>query len=243
MHLIAATPCKCINVKTRKAFVLTDKILPINRHQFKRKFGFCRKFPSLLFRMRRNFFRFSFRWGVGLGFHYAKVEGYTADGTPRKAGIKIYAVDSFMSQMNNNKGGLWWTETIEMDSYQQFILSKYNKLNEWQKHPHKSGLNWFLLPLTWTRRIIDERKLQQRAENERQAYSGPHVDGFCVRYWRQWGIDTRRLRCHREQGSDAQRNSSRYGALIEPERDPRHDYQHAARRVDLDQVIRELSLE
>lgn len=101
--------------------------------------------------------------------------------------------------------------------------------------------NWFLL--TWTRRIIDESELEQRTKHERQTHAGPYVNGLCVRYRRQWRIDTGRLRRHGEQCCDAERNARRHSALIEPERDPRHDYQHAARRVDLDQVVRKLALE
>lgn len=39
------------------------------------------------------------------------------------------------------------------------------------------------------------------------------------------------------------RHPRRHSALIQPEGDPRNDHQHAARNVDLDQVVRELSLE
>lgn len=40
-----------------------------------------------------------------------------------------------------------------------------------------------------------------------------------------------------------QRDASRHGALVQPEGHPRDDDQHAARNVDLDQVVRELAFE
>lgn len=94
-----------------------------------------------------------------------------------------------------------------------------------------------------TRRVVDERELQQRAEHERQAHARPHVDGFGVRDRRQRRVDTGRLRGHRQQRGHAQRHASRHRALVQPERHPRHDHQHAARYVDLDQVVTELALE
>lgn len=97
--------------------------------------------------------------------------------------------------------------------------------------------------LTWTRGIIDERKLQQRTKNERQTHASPYVNGFCIRYGWQRCIDTWSLSCHSEKGCDAEWYSSRHSSLIKPKWNPWHDYQHTARRVDLNQIIRKLPFE
>lgn len=93
------------------------------------------------------------------------------------------------------------------------------------------------------RRVVHQRELEQGAENERQANACPHVDGLGVGNRRQRRVDAGRLRGHRQQRSDAQRDASRHRALVQPERYPRHDYQHATRDVDLDQIVTELALE
>lgn len=92
-------------------------------------------------------------------------------------------------------------------------------------------------------RVVDQRELEQRAEHERQAHARPHVDGLGVGHGRQRRVDAGRLRGHRQQRGDAQRDARRHRALVQPERHPRHDDQHAARDVDLDQVVTELALE
>lgn len=92
-------------------------------------------------------------------------------------------------------------------------------------------------------RVVDQRELEQGAEHERQAHAGPHVDGLCVGHGRQGRVDAARLRGHRQQRGDAQRHARRHSTLVQPERHPRHDDQHAARDVDLDQVVTELALE
>lgn len=96
---------------------------------------------------------------------------------------------------------------------------------------------------TWTGCVVYQSELQQGAEDERQTDAGPHVDGLGVGHGRKWRVDTGSLRCHGEQRGDAERYAGRHRALIEPEGHPGHDDQHAAGNVDLDQVVRELSLE
>lgn len=56
-------------------------------------------------------------------------------------------------------------------------------------------------------------------------------------------VDAGGLGGHCEEGGDAEGDAGRHGALVQPEADPRHDHQHAARDVDLDQVVRKLALE
>jgi len=60
---------------------------------------------------------------------------------------------------------------------------------------------------------------------------------------REGGVDAGRLGGHGEEGGDAEGDPGGHCALVQPEADPRHDDQHAAGDVDLDQVVRELSLE
>jgi hypothetical protein len=60
---------------------------------------------------------------------------------------------------------------------------------------------------------------------------------------REGGVDAGRLGGHGEEGGDAEGDPGRHCALVQPEADPRHDDQHAAGDVDLDQVVRELPLE
>ena len=48
---------------------------------------------------------------------------------------------------------------------------------------------------------------------------------------------------HGEQRGDAQRHAGRHRLGVQPEVDPGHDDEHAARHVDRDQVVGELSLE
>lgn len=92
-------------------------------------------------------------------------------------------------------------------------------------------------------RVVDQRELEQRAEHKRQTDARPHVDGLRVGDGRQRRVDAGRLRGHRQQRGDPQRDARRHRALVQPERHPRHDHQHAAGDVDLDQVVTELPLE
>ena len=64
-----------------------------------------------------------------------------------------------------------------------------------------------------------------------------------VRDGRQRVVDTRGLGRHGQQCGDTERHPGRYSVGVEPERHPGHDDQHAARNVDLDQVVGELALE
>ncbi len=75
------------------------------------------------------------------------------------------------------------------------------------------------------------------------SYPCPDINGLGVGDRRQLGVDARRLRGHGEQRGDAERDAGRDGVLVEPERDPRDDDEHAARHVDGDQVVGELALE
>ena len=56
-------------------------------------------------------------------------------------------------------------------------------------------------------------------------------------------VDAGRLSGHCQQCGDTERDAGRNGVSVQPEGNPRHDDQHAARDVDGQQVIRELSLE
>ena len=71
----------------------------------------------------------------------------------------------------------------------------------------------------------------------------PHVYGLGVGDWGQLGRDARCLGGHGEQGGHPQAHPGGDGVLVQPEADPGHDHQHAARDVDGDQVVGELPLE
>ena len=60
---------------------------------------------------------------------------------------------------------------------------------------------------------------------------------------RQGVVDAGGLRGHGQQSGDAEGDAGRHGVGVQPERHPGHDDQHAARDVDLDQVVGELALE
>lgn len=92
-------------------------------------------------------------------------------------------------------------------------------------------------------RVVDQCELEQGAEHERQTNARPHVDGLGVGDGRQGRVDAGRLRGHRQQRGNAQRHACRHRTLVQPEWHPRHDHQHTARYVDLDQVVTELALE
>ena len=73
--------------------------------------------------------------------------------------------------------------------------------------------------------------------------AGPHVYGLGVGDRGQLGGDTRGLGGHGEQRGHPQGHPGGDGVLVQPEADPGHDDQHAARDVDGDQVVGELPLE
>ena len=72
--------------------------------------------------------------------------------------------------------------------------------------------------------------------------AGPHVYGLGVGDRGQLGGDTRGLGGHGEQRGHPQGHPGGDGVLVQPEADPGHDDQHAARDVDCQQVVGELPL-
>ena len=91
--------------------------------------------------------------------------------------------------------------------------------------------------------VVDERKLEEGAEDKALAHARPHVDSLGVGHRRQLGVDPARLGRHGQEGGDPQGDAGGDGVLVQPEGDPGDDDEHAAGHVDGDKVVGKFSLE
>ena len=88
---------------------------------------------------------------------------------------------------------------------------------------------------------VDERVLEQRAEDEHETDDHPDVDGLDVGHARQGLVDAGALRGRRQDAEQADGHACRRRLHVDPERHPRQDNDQDRRDEHLDEEEADLS--